>query len=145
MFFAEKPSHSYCAPTRDEVEAYLRRHGRPDLVIECIVDEFISHDNASRREQYWEAVANDYYLGDFDRWQHFEDVIGTECSWNCFIMCDRAFSEEEIEILELGHFNAGMQSAKEEKKAGLDQIISQAESRKPVQPAYQQHDNISER
>ena len=89
------------APSRDEVIDWFQRNGQSEPY-EGWIENFISPLNEDRKEQYWEAIALDYELFEFDRWQHFQDVIKHECSYDCYLTCSNALWKEDIEVLELG-------------------------------------------
>lgn len=110
--------HGFNAPSRGEVEAYFSRNGRPDPETDWI-ENFMYHPKESRREQHWEAIANDYELCDFDRWQHLQDVMGLACSWGTFRSCNSELWEQDIEILDLEKGDSDLRAWMEE---NLDQL-----------------------
>lgn len=89
-------------PTREMIEDWFHRNGHPEPY-KGWIDKFFWHPDEDRREQHWEAVMNDYELCDFDRWQHFQDVMGIECSWETFRPIMDSLWAADIEILDLGH------------------------------------------
>ena len=109
------------------MEDWFHRNGHPAPDSDW-VDEFIDPCD-SRKEQYWEAVLNDYELCDFDRWQHFQDVIQTECSWKGFLSIMNTLWEEDIEILELG---GPPQNGPNQEKAPLSEQIQSATDRSVI-------------
>lgn len=92
--------HGYLPPSYEEAEAWLQRNGHP-YPASCFVEIFINGAAKERQSQHWEAVANDYCLPDFDRWQHFQDILGTTCSWSCFCTCANALHEEDIDVMDI--------------------------------------------
>jgi len=116
------------APSRQEVIAYFKDNGRPDAYSGWI-DSFISPLDPNRKEQYWEAVKCRYDLADFDRWQHFQDIIGRECSWQCFSACNEAIWEEGLDVLDLG-----IESKQDIRtQTPFDQLLTSAEAQKGEQ------------
>lgn len=122
----------YPAPSREEVEDYFKRNGRPDADKDWI-DNFICHPNENRREQYWEAVANNYELCEFDRWQHLQDVFNAEVPWDCFCTINNALYENDIEILELGYHDRPGFQPEAPVKTSLDSQIGAAATRSASQ------------
>ena len=97
----EMPVPGGTIPTREMIEDWFHRNGYPEPSKDWI-DTFFWHPDEARREQHWEAVLNDYELCDFDRWQHFQDVMTTACSWRTFKPIMDALYAEDIEVLDLG-------------------------------------------
>jgi len=65
------------------------------------IQEYVNNPDEERREQYKEAVIEGYSRMDFEHWQHFQDVIGTTCSFACFLKCADALEEDDIAIFDL--------------------------------------------
>ena len=90
-------------PTRNEIVLYLERNGYPSYDDENkqLVEMFVLPDNYDRRFQYWEAVKNDYELCEFERWQHLEDVIKHDISFDDFMKINNILYTNDVEILDL--------------------------------------------
>lgn len=84
-------------PTLEEAQEYLMRQGYPEA---DFADAFCSLAG-KRRAQFWECVRNNYPLCDFDRWQHFQNAIKGEISWEDFCKIDNILCEYDIEIMEM--------------------------------------------
>ena len=87
-------------PTREQIVSYLKNQGYPNPD-EFMIEDFVLPDNYDRRFQYWQAVAENIDMCDFDRWQYFENVIGTMISWEAYRKIDKVFYENNIEVLEM--------------------------------------------
>ena len=68
---------SYEVPTREEIITYLNEQGYPEPE-KWMIESFVLPENYDRRFQFWKAVHDNIALCDFDRWQHFQNVIGYE-------------------------------------------------------------------
>lgn len=84
-------------PTLEEAKAYLRSQGFPEAEF---ADNFCTM-TGKRRAQFWECVRNNYDLSDFERWQHFQNVIKGEISWDKFCKIYHILNECDIEIMEM--------------------------------------------
>ena len=93
-------------PTKEEIINYLMGQGYPDVdkrdsEDRWMVEEFALPDDYEKRYQYWQAVAENIDLCDFDRWQYFENVIGCMIDWESYRKIDAVFYENDIEVLEM--------------------------------------------
>ena len=95
-----KVKKKFTVPTREKIIDYLKGQGYP-IPDEFMVEDFVLPNNYERRFQYWQAVAENIDLCDFDRWQYFENVIGCMIDWESFRIINRVFYENDIEILEM--------------------------------------------
>ena len=95
-----KVEKKFNIPTREQIVSYLKGQGYP-MPDEWAIEDFVLPDNYERRFQYWEAVAENIDMCDFERWQHFEDVIGCLIDWESFRIIHGVFYKNDIDILEM--------------------------------------------
>ena len=80
----------------DKVKRYASYNGVADqLTIASLMELYIED------KQFREAVENNYALCDYDRWKHFQNVIGTDKKKENFLQINNILWEEDIEVLEL--------------------------------------------
>lgn len=91
----------YTMPTKEEIIAYYKRNGYPYPDEIDIKDFQMTEKTDELYYQFWECIAEDYELCDFDRYIHFERRCNIEIPYIDFLKIMNVLWENDIEILEL--------------------------------------------
>lgn len=91
----------YNMPTEQEIIAYYKRNGYPKTDSYDIEAFMLNSIDDNLYYQFWECIAEDYELCDFDRWIYFERRCNIEIPYSDFLKIMNVLWENDIEILEL--------------------------------------------
>lgn len=91
----------YTMPTTEQIVEYYKRNGYPNPDKIDIEDFQMTEKDDELYMQFWECIAEDYELCDFDRYIHFERRCNIKISYADFLKIMNVLWENDIEILEL--------------------------------------------